>query len=200
VASNNTTGGNELLLTAGRVRVRFALHEDRFAHQIWLLAGGDWTCALSSVEGTPDQHWPPSPPLQTLHIETRPTGPVALLVGMAGKSHWSASIEAQAVDHRLGFDLASRARAHRELSLGTTYQVSAGFHLLSVAEGRLLATSPDGSALEIAAAPGARVEVDGVDRVRAVPRQLPAGDAPATICWNYHLALAGRQEPRDRHP
>ena len=52
---------------------------------------------LESIEGTATDDWPPSPPLQSLSIETLPDGRrVALLVGMAGRSHWSASIEAVA--------------------------------------------------------------------------------------------------------
>ena len=53
--------------------------------------------------------WPPSPPLQNLHREELAGGRSALLlVGAAGRGHWSASVEAAPREARLLFDLACR--------------------------------------------------------------------------------------------
>src|SRR5436190_4759521 len=76
-----------------RLRAEFIWHGDRFAHIISLVnPHGDIQPLLESIEGTTADDWPSSPPLQSLSVEKLPDGrPVALLVGMAGGSHWSAS-------------------------------------------------------------------------------------------------------------
>lgn len=76
---------------------------------------------LISQEGSDPDGWPLSPPLQSLAIENRPEGAVALLVGMSGQSHWSASFEALA-DRRLKIDIACRLGSGvKEWRLGSTY-------------------------------------------------------------------------------
>ena len=47
---------------------------------------------LRSMEGTPSDDFPPSPPLQQMHLQEINGTPVLLAVGMAGRGHWSASI------------------------------------------------------------------------------------------------------------
>ena len=102
------------ILEAGELRVRFTWQGDRFAHEVSVLNDGSWQPALASVEGTPQDDWPPSPPFQSLHIEHREDGrTLALLVGMAGKSHWSASIEIDAEARAVLFDVACRLRGRR---------------------------------------------------------------------------------------
>jgi hypothetical protein len=92
------------------LRVGFVWRGDRFAQVIAARQpGGDWRPVLESVEGSAAEGWPPSPPLQSLSIEQLGgQRKAALLVGMAGRSHWSASIEAVAGDARLIVDLACR--------------------------------------------------------------------------------------------
>lgn len=76
---------------------------------------------LVSCEGEAADGWPLSPPLQSLAIEGRPGGAVALLVGMSGQSHWSASFEALA-DRRLVVDIACRLGTGGAWRLGSQYQ------------------------------------------------------------------------------
>jgi len=101
-----TTGPDGLSL-----RAVFLWHVDRYRHVISVCErGGASTPLLESIEGSRADDWPPSPPLQSLHLETQPSGRrVALLVGMAGQSHWSASISPAANGTGLVFDLACRA-------------------------------------------------------------------------------------------
>src|SRR5690606_21760607 len=115
----------------------FAFCEDRFAHEIWVADGDDWYPVLLSVEGTPEQSWPASAPLQTLHVETRSEGPLALLVGMAGKCHWSASAQLHTARHQVGFELAARVRPPGSPWLGSTYQVAQGYRALAPHGNRL---------------------------------------------------------------
>lgn len=103
--------------------------QDRWGHVIATVGpepGGEQvTPRLISNEGTGRDGWPVSPPLQSLAIERRPEGAVALLVGMAGQSHWSASFEALA-DRRLKIDIACRLGAGTgEWRLGSSYAANA---------------------------------------------------------------------------
>lgn len=117
-----TTTGNDQL-EGGRLRVRFVPCADRLLHEVSVKCHGGWSVVLTSVEGDPSQDWPPSPPLQSLHIE-RPPGEHerALLVGMAGRSHWSASVMLDVHTSRLRFDIACRVPAGLTARLGVSYR------------------------------------------------------------------------------
>lgn len=101
---------------------------DRYAHSIVLRNSDFELSRLQSVEGTDTESWPPSPPCQQLSIEQQDAGDVALLVGMAGKSHWSMSVQAR-IDEEMGplleFDIACRLGNGVDSIdwLGSTYQV-----------------------------------------------------------------------------
>ena len=110
----------DVLLTTGRLQVRFFWQHDRFAHEL-SLSDGEWTVPLlQSLEGSADDAWPPSPPLQSLHVESRGDMQVALAVGMAGASHWSASVEVNS--DGLRFDIACRVRGEPR-ALGSCYRI-----------------------------------------------------------------------------
>jgi hypothetical protein len=81
---------------------------------------------LLSSEGMGADGWPKSAPLQGLSIESRPKGSVALLVGMSGQSHWSASVEAIAGQNKLIFDVACRV-ATSDWHLSSFYLVNNRF-------------------------------------------------------------------------
>jgi hypothetical protein len=106
-----------------RLRLEFTWRRDRYGHRISLTAAdGAIQPLLESIEGSPHDDWPPSPPLQSLTIENRPNDrPVALLLGMAGGSHWSASIEAVPGKTELIFDIACRHGANPG-HLGSRYR------------------------------------------------------------------------------
>jgi hypothetical protein len=95
---------------------------DRYAHRIEAFdaAQAAWVTAFESLEGEPDDDWPPSPPFQQLHVEERPTGRVILLVGMAGRTHWSAAVEATVDRNGIAFDVAARYQTPPEY-LGSNY-------------------------------------------------------------------------------
>lgn len=124
----------EILETDGtggiRLAVVFHWQADRFRHSICLLeAGGTHLPLLESIEGSPADDWPPSPPLQSLHCEPLPDGTrVALLVGMAGKGHWSASVGPRTDENRMAFDLACRASAVGG-QVRTSYRLAEGVTL-----------------------------------------------------------------------
>jgi len=93
--------------------VEFLLRNDRYQRTVSVIDGlGQNRRLLESIEGESGDDWPESPPLQSLHVEDRPDGrQVALLVGMAGRSHWSASIEPAIDRAELVFDIACRHSA-----------------------------------------------------------------------------------------
>jgi hypothetical protein len=92
------------------IRVEFFWRGDRYGHTVSRIeTNGAISPLLESVEGHSDDGWPDSPPLQTLSREMLPDGrPVALLVGMAGRGHWSASVEPIAGQAMMVFDVACR--------------------------------------------------------------------------------------------
>jgi len=98
------------------LRVDFIKLADRYGHELSAViregSSENVVPLCASVEGASDDPWPPSPPLQSLSIEKLSDGrTAALLVGMAGRSHWSASIATkpdESVKGMLEFDYACR--------------------------------------------------------------------------------------------
>jgi hypothetical protein len=115
------------------LRVDFDRALDRWKHRISLVLPEKSGVVsplllLESVEGTSQEDWPVSPPLQFVSIEPRPKKPpVALLMGMAGGSHWSASIEQYPAERFLRFDIACRAKSRPE-KLGSRYRIAPRVH------------------------------------------------------------------------
>lgn len=118
----------ELPLSEGySLRVDFDRAHDRWAHRVLLVVPEGSgivgpVLLLESMEGTSEEDWPVSPPLQFVSIEMRPKKPpVALLMGMSGDGHWSASIEQLPEEGTLRFDIACRAKSQPE-NLGSRYR------------------------------------------------------------------------------
>lgn len=163
---------SETTLEADGVRVVFFHDGDRIAHRVEVLddATNGWGSAITSLEGRADEAWPPSPPFQQLHVEQRPTGPIVFLIGMAGKSHWSAAVETSADRKSIWFDVAVRFQARPE-QLGSAYAIVESFH---GRRPRLLAE--------------AATVVDAADDHSAAPHVRPATEfpiPPATLGWKY---------------
>jgi hypothetical protein len=173
------TNREQLLETAG-LRVRFCWRGDRYAHEIWLPHGADWICALSSVEGSPQDDWPASPPLQSLEVDQREDGrTVALLVGMAGNSHWSASAQIDPELPGVRFDVACRVRDGQAGPLGSAYQANADCF-------------PD-DALEIEPGhPFAPAHLEREGGLIKIVVAASSGAAARTIRWRYRLCPTSR--------
>jgi hypothetical protein len=104
------------------LRVMFFWRVDRYAHRLERVEGGVVVPLLESIEGSDLDRWPPSPPLQQLSLEKLPDGRnVALLVGMAGASHWSLTAERDPSETGLLFDVACRVKEPPEF-LGSDYR------------------------------------------------------------------------------
>ncbi len=159
------------VIEVGDLRVVFERRGDRFGHRIEVrvAAGAPWRVACRSLEGEADDDWPPSPPFQQLHVERRPRGPVVLLVGMAGRTHWSGAV-AEVDDGGVQFDFAARSH-ETPLRLGSSY---AGVD--SIAFDLPIRTA--GEATEIA-------DDAAAFAARTVRPRSPLASPPATWTWKY---------------
>jgi hypothetical protein len=164
-------------LEGGGLSVVFTRRGDRFGHAVYCMscaAPGDGPTNtqpyLESIEGTPDDDWPASPPLKELHFESRPDGRrLALLVGMAGKSHWSASVELDPSAGRLTFDVACRLR-------GPAKRLGSMYHLAS--------TDAPNPATIVAERESARLSIVAESRLIVEPISVLA-TCPQTVRWRY---------------
>jgi hypothetical protein len=159
---------------------------DRFAHEVSLAGAEQAELLLRSVEGAASEAWPASPPLQSLHVEEQRGRQVALLVGMAGKCHWSAAVELDHEHSRLHWDVACRIRAGELAWLGSRYQSEARLEL--VESGAISIACPTGKLavrLERETARAATLAVhDHGLQINAVSNIARVGGA-ATIRWSY---------------
>jgi hypothetical protein len=187
---------NEVLEAMGQdgagLRVEFQWRGDRYGQVISLVEpggpvelGGKVMPVLESVEGLPSEAWPASPPLQSLNFHDVPGGNrAALLVGMAGRSHWSASIEAVTGQAIIRFDIACRCG---EFGVpGSTYRLLAGKR------------AGDYRRIEVARVAGRRVEIVAADELTGMPTSdedqwigviAYSGPARPTERWRYEVAI-----------
>jgi hypothetical protein len=197
-------------LEGGGFVVRLSRSRDRHEHVVGLRVGNTIVPLMESLEGSPEESWPPSPPLQQVYREKRSAGlEVALAVGMAGGSHWSASLELDPAAGRITFDVACRVRSVPE-RLGSSYRL-AHSRVKAVASS---ASDPRPSASSAAnlplpdvlflvdgepqawlraesiageAAPIVRIETERL--TIECPRHV--GPLPATIRWRYSIGRIG---------
>jgi len=170
------------------LQVRFSWRQDRHCHTISLLVDDRPIPVFESVEGSSVEDWPPSPPLQQLSVEElRPETQVALLVGMAGKSHWSISIEPVSDGAAFVFDVACR-------SSETAKQLGSGYLLLAAG------LTPDGEHDAIIAVDGRTIQLR-CDRDRETAAKIkddPLGtriepaviNSGSTTRWRYVIEVS----------
>lgn len=125
-------------LEAGGTTLAFLWAGDRWQHSIRLPSGR----VVESLEGPApggDPRWPASPPLVEVSTAATACGPAALAVGLAGRSHFSASIaplpEAEGV---LLFEIACRFQ-EEPAWLGSSYLLDGRTVRVAVATGLLRA-------------------------------------------------------------
>ncbi len=178
---------SSIVLEAGpNLRIIFDRRADRWGHRIELLDDGAMMAAIESVEGSAIDNWPPSPAFQTLDVETRAgERQIALLVGKAGESHWSAAVEADGAAEVIAFDVACRFTTDPEF-LGSRYSVIGGS-----------ATWPRGVPCFVISAidEGVRRVVQTDERQRTMTIQVNDQNAslPRTVRWKYTLSLPKRR-------
>ena len=104
---------------------------DRWAHRLVLLVEDREFPILESTEVSADPDWPSNAPLQEVSHHDLPDGEAILGVGMAGKSHWSASFSID--NNQIKSDLACLQKTISEnASLASTYQTCKGTQIESI--------------------------------------------------------------------
>ncbi len=148
------------------IRVEYTRTGDRFRHEICVVEGNLRQLAALSVEGTPEQHWPPSPPVQEVHQQ----GDVLFLTGMAGASYWSASVSFESPGTLL-FDVACRTKLLPDW-LGSRYAIE---H----ASADLLRWEPA----------DAIIEITGETNSKTIAlRPIDTRQARGTVRWSYRIS------------
>lgn len=104
----------------GSLLVAFHQERDRWSHEIATVTRDGVRPVLVSIEGSPNDNWPDSPPLQELHLENQGGRNVALMVGRAGSTHWSLSVEPCLGTESILFDFAARFQETPRW-MGSTY-------------------------------------------------------------------------------
>ena len=154
-----------LQLSAGRIQVEFYWYHDRWAHRISIDGQPVW----ESLEGPRatlapgiSDRWPASPVFTEIMPTETASGPAVLGVGLAGRSHFSASLTAAAeIPDTLLVELA--CRLHEPPGwLGSVYS---------------------GLAVPVADAQAGPISI--------CPAPVQAGRMPFTASWTYRIGPAG---------
>jgi hypothetical protein len=170
------------------LRATFLWDEDRYGHEIACLDRRSVAVCLAAESGRERDPWPASPALQQLSVQDVKAGRRGvLLVGMAGTSHWSQTVEADAATTSLTFDVACRVQRQPQW-LGSSYQTMHGDWGCPTPDGR----SVTGACVELTvesatnSAPS-RIEIDGGRFVIAPDLRMLR--LPSTVRWKYRITL-----------
>lgn len=116
-------------LQVGVLKIEFVKVGDRFSHKLSVERDGLWSTILESIEGTDEENWPASPPLQQIVAE--PIGKdgrlVLLGVGLSGTGHWSISVDENESGGLL-LDVACRVSGDHGF-LGSTWRLNRDWHI-----------------------------------------------------------------------
>lgn len=154
--------------------LEFFWQQDRFAHRVVRQLETEREICLQSQEGTPQQIWPPSPPFQSISVETQDSRQVALLVGMAGKSHWSASVSpVPAPQAGWEFDVACLAKQPPQW-LGSLYQF----------------TDVPQSIVQLEPIENCLLEAGSTPQHLTLRCDFPSKETPRTLRWKYRISIA----------
>ncbi len=166
------------------LRLVVSRQQDRSIHQVFVIQGQTSLPLIQSVEGQPSQRWPPSPPLQQIHFQTDSNGTqTVFLVGMAGSSHWSLSIQATQSPSALLFDAACRL-VEPAGWLGSTYQSPADAQTIAQAASCLITHDCH---LQLLQGHGAEAHLSLVDQLLKICAQPTSSQLPTTVQWKYRL-------------
>ncbi|QDV61510.1 hypothetical protein [Crateriforma conspicua] len=156
----------DVLLGIGNFTVHFHWQKDRFCHDV---AFGDQPL-LQSVEGTGEDVWPDSAPLQQVSVESIGERCVALGVGASGTSHFSVSVEPESCTDdacTIRFEWACRSK-EAPADPRSTYQWPAEHRSL----------------IDIAAEPSTRQDTDGTSVCLR-----PTSESGPTYVWAYRVTV-----------
>ncbi len=170
------------VLASAGWRLEFHLHGGWLGHVVHRHTASGPVELIRSLEGFETHAWPLSPPFQELHVQQPAPGVLAaLLVGRAGRSHWSASIELVETADLVRFDVACRIH-ERPAWLGSCYVLNQAWRLV---DGALLLAGEASLVADL-------MDVDKAQGTTTPARLwIPAPQIPQpypqTVRWQYSL-------------
>lgn len=172
------------------LRVTFEWHRDRYRQLIECIHQQQSQLVLSSLEGSSDDDWPPSPPFQQLSLEGSCDDQQTLfLVGMAGKSHWSGSVEVRQESSQIIFDVACRCHGFPQF-LGSVYTNDSVESEIGDDNTALLTTATGAVRLQLEPTAGDDPECRlSIGRQITIQRPNSSSSVPCTLRWKYCLRV-----------
>jgi hypothetical protein len=171
------------------LRVSFVWNRDRYSHSIAILHDGQLIPLLESSDDNNNTAWPASPPLQQLSIEPRADGSqIAFLVGMSGKSHWSASIAPLTDSVGFEFDFAVRIPAAPGF-------VGSGYRTMiapKITDSPSFELALENWRCEIRPADATQLSLESLDNGISLRCLETATRFPATLRWKYFVSVRRR--------
>ncbi|MCU0713946.1 MAG: hypothetical protein MUC43_17950 [Pirellula sp.] len=186
-------------LQADELKVEFEKIGDRFSHKLLIERDGEWSVVLESIEGTDEERWPASPPLQQIVAE--PIGKdgrtVLLGVGLSGTGHWSISVDENEAGGLL-MDIACRVSGDHGF-LGSSWRLGESWNISLLEKQddrkRLVICSKDGGrSIEIASVHG-DVDCSDVDSMKCNTAHSTESAKP-----NIHTYIMSKPTGRDLYP
>lgn len=105
---------DEYEVDLGRLQLSFSLAGDRWSHMISIADENDWRSVLMSLEGAPQDRYPPSPAFQDLRLERIDDVTQEFqLMGQCGSGIYSAAIRCHLERAEIDFDLCLTRRPSR---------------------------------------------------------------------------------------
>ncbi len=157
----------------------------RFGHQICVRGSDDWIEVISTIEDEGTDDWPSSPPIRQTDVHAAADAPIWFGLGMAGRSHWSASIEP--TERGIRIEFACRLSG-RPGWIGVTYRIGESARVVA-AEGNRVMLDLAGCRLALNPQADTRLDrttrSDGSTRLVLVPKKITP-----TTCWSYEWRLA----------
>lgn len=196
----------QIRLVAGPLTLLFTRSLDRWTHQFLitsdgLISGAD-NKVLTSIEGDSEQFWPPSPPMQEIDLpQSNTASKVALGLGRAGQSHWSASFSLTSpskgrhealVEVACLSSLQSSSAAAAEIQLASRYDMNFEVETLRLQKAsRALRRTTPGWEMEIVPLGGersdSRFQIEG-QQLLIQPTRISSEPRKPTQ-WGYRLVV-----------
>ena len=180
----------------------FVWHVDRYAHTIALVDDGRLVPLLASLEGSRDDAWPESPPLQSLTAQEQPGGRrTILLVGMAGRNHWSLGAQTEGGKASSGapaivIDVACRLNSP-DGQLASCYRSMTPAVVERAGQIAHWDASGRRCQIEILAAGDVPAAVQATHDGLSIVAPATAEPTPTTVRWKYRVVLV---DPSDKGP
>ncbi|NOY29621.1 MAG: hypothetical protein GXP28_05425 [Planctomycetes bacterium] len=170
------------------IQIEFYWTGDRFAHTILGTHdthGGQPVPLLESIEGSPEDHFPASPPLVDLHQQDE----TIFLTGATTAGHWSMSIESE--ESGFLFDTACRVKSLPG-SFTSSYRFAKSVQASQCDSSLILSTASGSFRLESLPLPDAQKSLScqlavAGNEVLLKSHAQEGSALPMTVRWRYRL-------------